>query len=131
MSNLVIKADQLVKCITGILNDYDDDVIDALKKESRKAARSMVRKTKSRAYGYGWKKYPGSIAMKKLRENSRGITYVWYVKSPHYRLSHLLEKGHATVNGGRTRAFPFIAPSLDEVEQEYLKGVKSAIESIR
>lgn len=45
-------------------------------------------------------------------------------KKPTYRLTHLLEHGHATRNGGRTREFKHIAPVRDRLVVEYQQGIK-------
>ena len=50
-----------------------------------------------------------------------------------YGLVHLLEKGHAKVGGGRTRAFPHMAPGYDEgapaFEKKLLEGVDRVLGS--
>lgn len=133
MANQRIQPDQLAKTIAGILDEYSEDVVNALNKETKKAAQDLRRATIAKAGGFGWKEYPGSIATKILRKSKYGHVYVWYVKSPHYRLSHLLEHGHAKVGsgGGRTKAFHFIRDSLAEVEVTYEKGARRAISAIK
>ena len=42
-------------------------------------------------------------------------------------LTHLLEYGHAKQNGGRTRAFNFVAPINDTVEQKYMKEMEELL----
>lgn len=59
----------------------------------------------------------------------RGRTFraTWYVKAPDHRLTHLLVHGHATKDGGRTKADPFLQNALDEVLPEYEKAVEEVI----
>ena len=70
-----------------------------------------------------------TIAYKKFSESARAISYVWYVKGSDYRLSHLLEKGHALRNGGRARGFGFIAKAKAPILESYMKKIKEVIEN--
>ena len=73
-------------------------------------------------------KYSKSWAVKKTRETSDSIQIV--VHSKRYQLTHLLEFGHAKRGGGRTRAFPHIAPAEQagieqltrDIERDLRKG---------
>ena len=73
-------------------------------------------------------KYSKSWAVKKTRETSDSIQIV--VHSKRYQLTHLLEFGHAKRGGGRTRAFPHIAPAEQagieqltrDIERDLQKG---------
>ena len=47
--------------------------------------------------------------------------------NPTYRLTHLLEYGHATRNGGRTRAFPHIKNVESWCKTEFVKGVEEIL----
>ena len=73
---------------------------------------------------YGsWDKYNrGWTVMKTKRDKTATIH-----NATDYRLTHLLEKGHAKVNGGRTRAFPHIAPVAEECEDELIKNIRKYI----
>ena len=42
-------------------------------------------------------------------------------------LVHLLEKGHATINGRRTRAFPHLEPAYEEIEKDLAERISKAV----
>lgn len=42
-------------------------------------------------------------------------------------LVHLLEKGHLTMAGRRTRAYPHMAPAFAEMEKDFMERAKKAI----
>lgn len=110
------------------LTVYHQDVNEAIDQASEKAVKDLAKRTKATApqRSGSFRKH---ISSKLLKKNSNGSTYVWYVKSPDHRLTHLLIKGHATRDGGRTRANPFLQNALAETLPEYEKAIKEAIQN--
>ena len=125
-----IKPEELQKVVMDYLENYREDIqedveecTDKVTKEARDELKrtspkgGIARKTK---YYKGW-----SVKLQKkgkLQYNK----VVW--NKTNYQLTHLLEFGHATRNGGRTRAITHIRP----VEEKYkLKFVDLVEERIR
>lgn len=123
----IIKPGDMHIAIRNTLDEYNAEVIDKIDAAGEKAAESLVKKTKATAPVGTRGKFRKNISSKRLARTLNGSTYVWYVKGADYRLTHLLVHGHAKVNGGRTRADPFLANALSEVLPEYEKKVKEAI----
>lgn len=128
MSNDVISVDQLSETINKELDNYNKVVIKGTKDEAKKHMAKLVKQTKATAPQRtgGYVKH---ITSKVEWESSLGAGYLWYVKAPDYRLSHLLENGHATRNGGRTKAFHFIKNASDPIIESYIKAVERVIEN--
>lgn len=122
-----IKPDALGDAIAKELTLYGQDVVDRVNVASKNAAEELVTITKATA-----PKKTGSFRRHiacKLKEQSRtgDETYVWYVKAPDYRLTHLLVHGHATTNGKRVPGNPFLHNAVDAVLPEYEKALEEAV----
>lgn len=107
---------------------YGRELTEAVEAEGRKAMKKLVKQTKATAPIGERGAFRRNIAMKEIKQGSRGMKkYVWYVKPPDYRLTHLLVHGHATKDGGRTKANPFLQNALDQVLPEYEAAIEEAI----
>lgn len=51
------------------------------------------------------------------------------IHNKEYRLTHLLENGHATRNGGRTRAFPHIKKNEEIANAAFEKRVEEVLQN--
>ena len=111
-----IRAEDLVDAVTEELDIYASEVADTVKKTVTAVAKETVKvvKEKSPSASGAYKK---SWAQKKTYDNAGSIQITVY-NHKHYQLTHLLENGHAKTNGGRTRAFPHIAPAEEFAERE-------------
>ena len=129
----IVGIEHLSAQIEKELTVYSTEVTDKLKKIAKKYTSQLVKTTKATAPSGNrvYNKYRDSIQSKKLNESERGITYVWYVnsKDSNYRLTHLLVNGHATRNGGRTRANDFLKKAVENMETEYQKEVEEVIKN--
>lgn len=106
------------------LEKYSDEVaeeIGNLAEDSGREAMSTLKSTSPKRTG----KYRKSWKIKIERNKSFVNVKVYNTQSG---LPHLLEYGHATRNGGRTRAIPHISPVEKDVKDKFLKGVEKILE---
>lgn len=130
MARITIKPDGIAKAIQRELTLYGEDVQEKLREITRESLTDLVRKTRATA-----PKDSGDFAkhisgdFKGLARGLKSIKGLWYVKAPHYRLTHLLVHGHEKRNGGRVNGDPFLKNALDQVLPEYEKKVEEAIKN--
>lgn len=127
-----VALDQLGDAIARDLRIYEKSVNDKIYKAGHKAVKELERKTKdtapfnARAYHAHYTDY---ITTKSEQMRTGESVHTWYVKPPCHRLTHLLVHGHATRDGGRTRADPFLQNALDSVLPDYEQAVEEALKS--
>ena len=117
-----IRIDELADTVMKGLKEYAQLVADDLKEDVKKAGKTVkqqIESTAPRKTG----KYAKSWAVKKTKETSDSIQVVVHSKN-RYQLAHLLEHGHAKRGGGRTRAFPHIAPAEQAGTEQLLKDIE-------
>lgn len=125
-----ISIDQLSEAIAEELTLYNTHIIDGIKTETKKSIKRLVKKTKDTApVGNRKNHYRDSITSKKLSENERGVSYLWYVKGSDYRLSHLLNNGHALRDGGRYKGTQFITKAEESTVKEYETKIEEVIKN--
>lgn len=73
--------------------------------------------------------YKKSWIYEKIPAGRLEETYVVRAESPEYRLTHLLEKGHAKAGGGRVPAYPHIKPAETKAIQKLEERVVEVIEN--
>jgi len=119
-----VKSDEFSLYVQRALEEWDASVIIAVNvaaKETADEAAEMLHSAgdfSGKKYRKGWKVTS--------RQKSRGDVEQIVHNKDEYRLTHLLEFGHATQNGGRTRDFPHIAPvaaKCPEVFEQKLKDI--------
>lgn len=112
-----IKPDELQKAVMNYLESYkediDEDVIETVD-EITKKARDELKQTSPRGKGTRSNPYYKGWAIK-LSKRRSGVYHKVIWNKTNYQLTHLLEFGHVTRNGGRTKAIPHIRP----IEQKY------------
>lgn len=122
----IIDASQLQSTINEYLDEYGDEVIDANKEAIRSVAKDVTRDLKKAGSFGGSGAFRKSIGSE-ITETRVSVEASIGAKAPHYRLTHLLEFGHAKQNGGRTTAFNFVAPINDTIEKRYTEKMEELL----
>lgn len=104
-----VKPEELGDAITEVLTEYVDDVAGRMHQAVDTVSEETMAEIKRRIpFQQRTKKYVRAFAINTVYEDRWNKRNTWYVKSPHFRLTHLLENGHRNRNGTHTRAFPHI-----------------------
>jgi len=126
-----IKIDQLAAEIAKELSKYSQEVVEKVNISSEKVGKAAVKQLKRtsprRPPPIGGK-YAKSWTMSTEKEIGQPHKRIIHAKAPHYRLTHLLEHGHAKRGGGRVEGKPHIRPAEEMVIQEFVVEVEEAIE---
>lgn len=123
-----IKPQDLGDAVAKELALYTEGVTERVNTAGRDAAQKLKKLTKATA-PVASGSFRKNIAVKEMDDGHGMKKFIWHVKTPDHRLTHLLVHGHATRNGGRTRADPFLKNALDTVLPEYENAVKEAVKN--
>jgi hypothetical protein len=116
--------------LLDMLSRYTEDITIGIQKIAGDVGKETKDKVKEGIATQGIKgsKYKKSWTVKV--EKGREFVHVTvHASKPHYRLTHLLENGHATRDGGQTRKFKHIAPASEFAKAEFKARVEKLIEN--
>lgn len=133
-----VTPENLSKAIQEYLKDYKEDIEDDVVelsnkyiKEASKELKSISPKAKKNVHlKGGGVQIPGSYAKSWSTKNGKKYTNVYskvaYNKK-YYRLTHLLEFGHANRDGSRTQAIPHIRETEDKYKEKFTEELERKI----
>lgn len=112
--------------VNKLLEEYVEDVQDILDDNAQYVAKETAKEIKNNAPRKTGE-YATGITSKLTTKGRNGKTFTVYNKNKP-QLTHLLEHGHAKVNGGRVSGTPHWAPAEETAIKEYEDRILRAIE---
>ena len=124
-----IKPEELAGFIKEYLEEYREDIqedVEEVTDKVTKEARDELKQTSPKGKIARNPKYYKGWSVKISKKGATKYHKVIWNKT-NYQLTHLLEFGHATRNGGRTRAIPHIRPVEEKYKVEFVDLVEERI----
>ena len=125
MANQKIPVDGLADAIAKELAAYNQEVTDGMKDAVKEVSKECTKQIKQNSpvltgsYRKGWT----DKVMYDGREDIRVTVY----NRTDYQLTHLLEHGHAKVNGGRVAGKAHIGPAAQDAEDKLLREIQVVV----
>lgn len=127
-----INPNDFTAAVSGILEDYAEDVQEAVAKAVEETGKKALKTVKAKSpvrKGKGGGHYKKGWRMKKERSGVFGMqARVTVYNATDGPLVHLLENGHQKVNGGRVEGIPHVRPAYEEAERLLPELTAQAVE---
>ena len=124
-----IKPEELQKVLKDYLGDYVEDIEEGVEEATDEITKEAVKELKEISpRGHGSINQPYSKGW--TRQKNRRIKGKYMIKihnKTNYQLTHLLEFGHATRNGKKTKAIPHIRPLEEKYNRQYEERITTVI----
>lgn len=120
-----VDASRLRETINDYLTEYGDAARAAIEEAGKATAKEVVKELRKGGDYNGGEQFNKGWTSKTEATRLGSATTVYNSMQP--GLAHLLEFGHAKRNGGRTRAFNFIAPVNDSVADRFEAAFEKAM----
>lgn len=119
-------AVSLESVLGGVFNECDEKVGKAVQRSVRYGAKQL-REKHAVAGKHEWSdRYRNGFTSRTTRGKGKTTGEIGNKNEP--GLVHLLEKGHATLTGRRTNAYPHMAPAFDELQEYFSEQVGIAVD---
>ena len=119
---MLVSPEELEKALKNYLNTYaediEDDVVECVDQVT-KAAKTELVNTSPRGKGKRDTPYYKGWTIKLQKKGKGKYTKVVWNRT-NYQLTHLLEFGHVTRNGGRTKPIEHIRPVEEKYKVEFV-----------
>ena len=127
-----IQPEAFSEVVVGLLDDYGQDVVSGIKVAVDTTMRELVKETKETApkkaiMGRPAGTFANHISSKLGSSNTTAYSKIWYVRSPEYRLAHLLNNGHALRQGGYWGGTGFLTKAANSHALKFEDRVKEAV----
>ena len=123
VSQFAMAINEALEEFAGAVDADVEYVTEKVAKQTAENVRAGIKSSGIKGTGA----YSKSIRVRSLKDKRLVRSKIIYSKSPEYRLTHLLEYGHATANGGRTRAFTHWKPAEQKAIDDFVKELREAI----
>ena len=124
-------ANELNKIISGMLNEYSEELQEKADKVTEQVAQDFAEQLKEvtpRSDSLG-EHMADTVQVTTKKEKSLGkVVRARFVHYKKWRVSHLLEFGWTARDGGRVERTPFVRPLFDRNKERYTKMYKEELE---
>ena len=122
-----VNTDKFAEAIMEALEEYGGYVGDVVVRKAIHETAEETAKIVSNAAPRRTGRYAESIEAGRPNRRGKKYTETVYANAPHYRLTHLLERPHATRSGGRTKPLPHWSTGQNGVVERFIRHLKEGL----